>query len=185
LSEFSILSWAAIGQDIDNIPESVSMNHTMAGLLICQLIAISLLLVTSLDGYAGEGYKDKVLMIELFTSSPSSTNRNSSLRSGKGAGVETIHYEIDRISQLQSELSQGLPKDAEQAKHLVLQRFQSLDANVKHQLENAAKGLAKAMRYGIDRTPAMVFDGQAVIYGVSDVDEALERCTQWRERASR
>ncbi len=41
------------------------------------------------------------------------------------------------------------------------------------------------MRYGIDRTPAMVFDGQAVIYGVSDVDEAIERYTRWRESGSR
>jgi integrating conjugative element protein (TIGR03757 family) len=185
LSEFSILSQVAIGQDIDNLPESVSMNHTMAGLLTFQLIAISLLLAASLDGYADEGNKDKVLMVELFTSSPSSTNRNSRLRSGQGAGVETTLYEIDRISRLQSELSQGLPKDPEQAKQLVLQRFQSLDANVKHQLENAAKGLEKAKRYGLDRSPAMVFDGQAVIYGVSDVDEALERYMRWRESDSR
>jgi integrating conjugative element protein (TIGR03757 family) len=185
LSEFSILSWAAIGQDIDNIPESVTMNHTMAELLRPQLTAISLLLAASLGGYADEGNKDKVLMVELFTSSQSSTNRNSSLRSGKGVGVETIHYEIDRISQLQSELSQGLPKDAEQAKQLVLQRFQSMDASVSQRLENSAKGLAQALHYGIDHTPAIVFDGQAVIYGVTDVDEAIKRYTQWHVGASR
>ena len=41
------------------------------------------------------------------------------------------------------------------------------------------------MRYGIDRTLAIVCDGQAVIYGVTDVDEAIKRYTRWHEGASR
>jgi integrating conjugative element protein (TIGR03757 family) len=56
---------------------------------------------------------------------------------------------------------------------------------VSQRLENSAKGLAQALHYGIDRTPAIVFDGQAVIYGVTDVDEAIERYTRWRERSRR
>lgn len=99
--------------------------------------------------------------------------------------MEFSHYEIDQITQLQRELSRGLPNDAEQAKPLVLQRFQLIDAAVSQRLENTAKGLVKALHYGIDRTPAMVFDGQAVIYGVIDVDEATQRYRQWRERNDR
>ena len=33
--------------------------------------------------------------------------------------------------------------------------------------------------------PAVVFDGQAVIYGVTDIDEALARYHQWREQGGR
>ena len=147
--------------------------------------AISLLLLASIDCYGDEKNTDKILSIELFNSSQTSINSNSNLLSDKHVGMDYTDYEIDRISDLQSELSQGLPKDAEQAKQLVLQRFQSMDASISQRLENAAKGLVKAMRYGIDRTPAMVFEGQAVIYGVSDVDEALERYMRWREGSSR
>ena len=41
------------------------------------------------------------------------------------------------------------------------------------------------MHYGIDRTPAIVFDRQAVIYGVTELDDAIEQYTQWREQGSR
>ena len=126
-----------------------------------------------------------MLFIELFTTSEPLTNINSNLPPGNPTGVKYTLYEIDQINQLQRELSRGLPKDAEQAKQLVLQRFQLIDATVSQRLENTAKGLVKAMHYGIDRTPAIVVDGQAVIYGVTDVDEAIKYYTQWRERGSR
>ena len=155
------------------------MNHTIAEPFRAQFIAIILLLATSLGCYADESGKDKVLFIELFTTSQ--PLENTSLHSN----VAYTHYEIDQINQLQRELSRGLPKDAEQAKQLVLQRFQLIDATVSQRLENTAKGLVIAMDYGIDRTPAMVFDSQAVIYGVTDVDEATKRYRQWRERNDR
>jgi hypothetical protein len=91
--------------------------------------AISLLLSISIDCYGDENDIDKTLSIELFTSSQTSINTNSNLLSDKPVGMKYTHYEIDRISQLQSELSQGLPTDAEPAKQLVLARFQSMDAS--------------------------------------------------------
>ena len=155
------------------------MNLTIAELFRIQLIAIILLLATSLGCYADESGKDKMLFIELFTTSQ--PLENTSMYSS----VAYTHYKIDQINQLQSELSRGLPKDAEQAKQLVLERFQLIDATVSQRLEHTAKGLVKVMHYGIDRTPAIVFDGQAVIYGVTDVDEATKRYRQWRERNDR
>ena len=161
------------------------MNLTIAELFRIQFIAIILFLATPLGCYADESGKDNVLFIELFTTSQPLTNIYSSLPLDNPAGVKYTHYEIDQINQLQRELSRGLPKDAEQAKQLVLQRFQLIDATVSQRLEHTAKGLVIAMDYGIDRTPAMVFDGQAVIYGVTDVDEATKRYRQWRERNDR
>ena len=50
-------------------------------------------------------------------------------------------------------------------------------------VKNAYAGVLKAMTYGIDRYPAMVFDhGAAVIYGVTDLNEALEAYRQWYRR---
>ena len=142
-----------------------------------------MLLVTSLSCYGDTSNKENTPLIEIFTSSESSINGVQ--RSNKGEGVEFTRYEIDRISQFQSELSEGLPNDAAQAKQLVLARFQSMDAALSQQLENSGKGLAKAMHYGVDRYPAIVFDGEAVVYGVTDVEEAIKHYTQWRERNSR
>ncbi|MEA3275692.1 MAG: DUF1525 domain-containing protein, partial [Pseudomonadota bacterium] len=40
-----------------------------------------------------------------------------------------------------------------------------------------------AAEYGIDRYPAIVLDGQAVVYGVTDVGEALRHYRMWQGRA--
>ena len=48
-------------------------------------------------------------------------------------------------------------------------------------MHSAATGLAKALQYGVERYPAVVFDGEVAIYGVTDIREVLQRYQQWRE----
>ena len=36
------------------------------------------------------------------------------------------------------------------------------------------------MQYGIDRIPAIVFDSQAVVYGVTDLSAALAHYQAWQ-----
>ncbi len=97
----------------------------------------------------------------------------------------TTVYVVDRINQLQQALSDDLPSDPENAKQLVLARFQRMDAQLSSELENAAKGLAQAMQYGINRYPAIVFDGDAVVYGVTDVTAATQIYQRWQTRGAR
>lgn len=97
----------------------------------------------------------------------------------------TTVYVMDRINQLQQALSVDLPSDPENAKRLVLSRFQRLDAQLSSELENAAKGLVQAMQYGIDRYPAIVFDGVAVVYGVADVTAASQLYQRWQTKGAR
>ncbi|MEZ5489092.1 MAG: TIGR03757 family integrating conjugative element protein [Gammaproteobacteria bacterium] len=88
-------------------------------------------------------------------------------------------YKIGRIAQLQQELSHDLPADSESAKKLVLKRYQRMDMQLSTELENAAKGLVQARQYGIDRYPAIVFDGQAVVYGLTDINAATRLYQRW------
>jgi integrating conjugative element protein (TIGR03757 family) len=97
----------------------------------------------------------------------------------------TTVYVMDRINQLQQVLSEDLPSDPENAKQLVLARFQRMDAQLSSELENAAKGLVQAMQYGINRYPAIVFDGNAVVYGVTDVNAATQLYQRWQTRGAR
>lgn len=90
-------------------------------------------------------------------------------------------YKVDRIDRLQHALSEGLPSDQETAKQAALQRFQTMDAQISSELENAAKGLVQAVQYGINRYPAIVFDGHVVVYGVTDVQAATRIYEQWQE----
>lgn len=91
-------------------------------------------------------------------------------------------YVLDGIARLQQDLSRDLPKDLTQAKALVMTRLQPLDSHASAKLENAATGLLRAHEYGLDRYPAVVFDGQAIVYGVIDLDVARGHYQQWRER---
>ena len=88
-------------------------------------------------------------------------------------GAETV-YRVDGIARWQRALSQGLPADPERAKAIVMQRLQQADRPLTSELEQAAKGLWLAAQYGVDRFPALVFDGGAVVYGVTDVQQALQ-----------
>ena len=101
------------------------------------------------------------------------------------AGVALQVYRLDGIQQVERTLSVALPANPENARQIVLARFQQLGPSATTQLQQAAVGLAKAMQYGIDRYPAIVFDGEAAIYGVTDMGEAQHRYQAWREGRKR
>ena len=89
-------------------------------------------------------------------------------------------YPLDGIRQAELTLSGNLPNDTEAAQQIALQRIHQLNKQGTAQMQQAAVGLAKAMRYGIDRYPAIVFDGQAVVYGETDLQAALTHYQAWR-----
>jgi len=124
-------------------------------------------------------------MIEVFTTSQYPIQNNTHRRAPEDSAVHDRRYHLDRIKLLQQALSQGLPSDPKAAKQQVLLRLQSMDSALSHQLEHAGNGLAQAMAYGIDRMPAVVFDGQAVVYGVTDIEDALLHYRQWRDGVDR
>ncbi len=81
-----------------------------------------------------------------------------------------IVYRIDRLVHMQERLSDGLPADEKKAARMAKQRMATID---KEAVTRAAQGLAIAhLKYQLDRYPAIVFAGQSVIYGVTDLSLA-------------
>ena len=76
--------------------------------------------------------------------------------------------------------SQGLSADPDKAKRLVLRKLQQLSKATRSQLEHSAKSLAKAVQYGIEKYPAIVFDGELVVYGLTDLSAALMHYRHWQ-----
>jgi len=148
-------------------------------------LAAVLMLAAAGCAYAEERGREAAPLIEVFTTAQYPIQERTAAHAPHESRGHYTRYDIDRISLLQQALSHGLPADPAQAKQRVLQRFQSMDATLDQPLENAGKGLAQAMAYGIDRIPAVVFDGRAVIYGVTDIDEALAQYHRWRQRGGR
>ena len=89
-------------------------------------------------------------------------------------------YKLDGIQQFETQLSSNLPTDPDHSKQIALQRIQQLDEQTMAAVQNAAVGVAKAMQYGVDRYPAIVFDGEVVVYGMIDLSSALDHYRTWR-----
>ena len=103
----------------------------------------------------------------------------------KSRGPDITVHEIDGIESMERGLSVDMPADPERSKRIALHRIQHMDDQSKTKMHMAAQGLAKAMQYGVDRYPAIVFDGQAVVYGVTDVETALAHYQKWRQEGAR
>lgn len=120
-------------------------------------------------------------LIEVFTSTDVAVTAETAIyRQCENQDMEIQIYRLNAIQQIESELSRDLARDPGQAKSAVMERIQRLNAVARAEMQNAATGMAKAMQYGIDRLPAVVIDGQAVVYGVTDLHVALEHYGAWQ-----
>ena len=125
-------------------------------------------------------------LVEVFTTADAHIAGEAGINSQVLRGEKELHvYELDGIRRTEAKLSEGLPADPEQSKRVVLQRFQQLSEEDRTRIQRAAMGLAKATQYGVDRYPAIVFDGQAVVYGVTDVQIALAHYRIWWREGKR
>lgn len=144
----------------------LALSHALVGLTLFGPVAFSA------SAWAGDA-----LIIEVFSTSeqPVVGAEHERLRT---ATITTCA--VDGLERFESGLSEGLPADPDAAKAEALRRIQHLDDARMAPAKNAAFGLVKAVQYGVDRYPAIVFDGRAVIYGVMDLVEALDRFEDWQ-----
>lgn len=122
------------------------------------------------------------LTLEVFTAAefPVSGQDDRQLQ-----GATVTVYAVDGLKQFESTLSQNLPAKADAAKVEALRRIGELDHARMAPAKDAAIGLAKAVQYGVDRYPAVVVNGTVVVYGLTDLGEAVARYEAWREARSR
>lgn len=94
-------------------------------------------------------------------------------------------YRLDALKNVEAAINQRLPKTEAAARAY----FQAHQAEIKKQITphvlNAANGIALARHYKLDRLPAIVVDGGNVVYGVTDVPQALVLVQQHRANARR
>jgi integrating conjugative element protein (TIGR03757 family) len=139
----------------------LAVSHALVGLTLVGPLA-----------FIAPACADDTLVIEVFTTSDRRIAR-AGHRPLRTASI-TI-YAIDGLERFESKLSAELPADPESAKTEVLERIQQIDEARMASAKNAAIGLARAVQYGVDRYPAIVFDERAVVYGVTDLVEAFSR----------
>lgn len=138
--------------------------------------------VTAGAAYAASS--DATVRVEVFTTTDLEVVGRLGIGINEQAqSIDQHVYELNGIQLVEAELSKDLIGDPDQSKYLVLQKIQNLDDQVRARMQRSAIGLTKAMQYGVDRFPVIVFDGQAVVYGVTDLEAAIAHYEAWRKVA--
>lgn len=94
--------------------------------------------------------------------------------------VKVAIYDLATPKHIGQMLSVGLPANPEAARILAEQSIKANRKSLISELKSAYQGHTKAMDYGLTHYPALVFNGKAVIYGISDVEEGIKRYQTWQ-----
>lgn len=95
--------------------------------------------------------------------------------------IEVRIHKLDGIKQLEAYLSEGLPAEPDKARERALERLQKVSKATRNDLQHSATALAQALQYGVEQYPAIVFDGELVVYGLTDLSAALIHYRHWRQ----
>ena len=158
----------------------------MIGKIYPNLSSLPLLAVLTLIGnnsvQAAQNVPGNPSLIEVFTTTDLPVANEGVKESLSESGKVSLQvFELDGIQRIESRLSKGLSADPDKSRRVVLDRFQRLREEDRRRIRSAAMGLAKASLYGVDRYPAIVFDGVAVVYGTTDVHLAMFQYQRWQE----
>ena len=86
-----------------------------------------------------------------------------------GVYPQATIYRLDALARAEAHLSEGLPVDEQAALAQAKARL-ATQPDLNDMLLEAGEGLTRAwLDYGLDRYPAIVFDGRQVIYGITDL----------------
>ncbi len=146
---------------------------------ICTSTVLTLLFVPSQVTQAEKRTAMVPTYIEIFTTADQPISVMDTVVQQYPDIVLRVH-KLDAIKQIENKLSDGLPADPEKAQRLVLTRLQRLGKTTHSELEHSATSLAKAAQYGVEKYPAIVIDGEFVIYGLTDLAAALTHYRYWQ-----
>jgi integrating conjugative element protein (TIGR03757 family) len=118
--------------------------------------------------------------VELFTTA---AHPPPARHDAAGQGIELTVFYLDGLTRLNATLSHQLPPQMAVAKAMAAARLGALTHEEQAQLRATATGLLAAQRYGLNRYPALVINGETVIYGLTDPTEAVRHFQTWRGEA--
>lgn len=88
--------------------------------------------------------------------------------------------ELDLPQRIEAELTAGLPADSERATTLATARLKEGGAALQQRFAAAYQGVIDAWSLGITTIPAVVVDRRFVVYGITDLDDALKAIERYR-----
>ena len=89
-------------------------------------------------------------------------------------------HEVDAAMRWEHQVSARLPHDENQARKAADHLYRNLHQSDRDRLVQGWQALLLAHRTGIDRVPAVVFDGEAVVYGTTNLKQATTLWRSWK-----
>jgi integrating conjugative element protein (TIGR03757 family) len=89
-------------------------------------------------------------------------------------------YRLDAPARLEGEITARLPSDPSEAYAFAEEALKVQWREQAKRLTETYQGVLKARQYGLQKLPAIVFDGRAVVYGVTDLEQALGDYRRWQ-----
>lgn len=83
-------------------------------------------------------------------------------------------YRLDAMRNIEAAINQNLPQTEAEAQQWIAANEARIRRQVQPQVESAAQGLTLAANYRLSRVPAIVINRKTVVYGITDVQQALE-----------
>ena len=83
-------------------------------------------------------------------------------------------YRLDAMRNIEAAINQQLPQTEAEAQQWIAANEARIRRQVQPQVESAAQGLTLAANYRLSRIPAIVINRKTVVYGITDVQQALE-----------
>ena len=130
------------------------------------------LLLCSIPGFAKQ--------IDVFTNDAYKVN---SLKAAGSQGWNIQLYNMDQYLKLKKEMSFSRPNTESQARAIAEEKMKNVSVE---RLRVSLRGAMKAVQYDIRKIPAVVFNGgEAVVYGVRDIDVAINMYERWSKNEAR
>ncbi len=143
------------------------MNNHRKGLVVVILIINFVIVPTC---YAQEAPLSGLKKIEVFHTSESIPLQLETLKS---TNIELLYYNLDAHTDLEKELSIGLPANDE-AKALAMVKERLKRAKAQGRFDTLFHAAVLSKRYGLRKYPALVFnEGESVIYGVVNISRGV------------
>ncbi len=98
-----------------------------------------------------------------------------------GAQAADRIIQLDAAQAIEAELSARLPDDPQRAAALVQRRLNEGGQALQQRMREAYQGMTDAWSLGITSIPAVIVDQRYVVYGESDLGQALVRIERYRE----
>ncbi len=123
----------------------------------------------------------QALTLEVITDQPNQVRDVARLRQ---QGITVTVYDLTAGDRMAEAMSNGLTGPDQHARQQVQQRIAAIGRKqFEAQLKQAFQAIIQSVAYELDRHPAVVFNqGEAVVYGVTDLRTALSHYQHWKTR---